>query len=219
MDAWWPRLVEAEFGPALGDDALRARCSDDAAARRASSAATPGRAGLLRRLVGLRLQGPARRSSTRASASRALVARLLRQRRARRVPHGAAGVAARRRSTVDPQRALRPRRLRDRPATRSCFDQNRSTVASAIAVPPFPFQNRPDVPADRRADATPAALTGSYNVEQWSRFADSSWSPAPSLQDPNFFRTVVLIVEHNDEGAMGIVLNRDDRHGARRGGP
>ena len=32
---------------------------------------------------------------------------------------------------------------------------------------------------------------------------------APSLQDPNFFRTVVLIVEHNDEGAMGIVLNRE----------
>jgi putative transcriptional regulator len=31
---------------------------------------------------------------------------------------------------------------------------------------------------------------------------------APSLQDPNFFRTVVLIVEHNEEGAMGIVLNR-----------
>ena len=31
---------------------------------------------------------------------------------------------------------------------------------------------------------------------------------APSLQDPNFFRTVVLIVEHTDEGAMGIVLNR-----------
>jgi putative transcriptional regulator len=31
---------------------------------------------------------------------------------------------------------------------------------------------------------------------------------APSLQDPNFFRTVVLIVEHGEEGAMGIVLNR-----------
>jgi putative transcriptional regulator len=32
---------------------------------------------------------------------------------------------------------------------------------------------------------------------------------APSLQDPNFFRTVVLIVEHTVEGAMGIVLNRE----------
>jgi putative transcriptional regulator len=32
---------------------------------------------------------------------------------------------------------------------------------------------------------------------------------APALQDPNFFRTVVLVVEHNEEGAMGIVLNRE----------
>lgn len=31
---------------------------------------------------------------------------------------------------------------------------------------------------------------------------------APSLLDPNFSRTVVLIGEHGDEGAMGVVLNR-----------
>ena len=31
---------------------------------------------------------------------------------------------------------------------------------------------------------------------------------SPQLMDPNFARTVVLITEHNDEGAMGIVLNR-----------
>jgi putative transcriptional regulator len=31
---------------------------------------------------------------------------------------------------------------------------------------------------------------------------------SPSLVDPNFARSVVLITEHNDEGAMGIVLNR-----------
>src|SRR5919202_1412606 len=31
---------------------------------------------------------------------------------------------------------------------------------------------------------------------------------SPSLLDPNFSRTVVLIAEHNDEGAMGIILNR-----------
>jgi putative transcriptional regulator len=30
----------------------------------------------------------------------------------------------------------------------------------------------------------------------------------PSLLDPNFNRTVVLVCEHNDEGAMGLVLNR-----------
>jgi putative transcriptional regulator len=31
---------------------------------------------------------------------------------------------------------------------------------------------------------------------------------ARSLRDPNFFKSVVLIVEHNGEGAMGVVVNR-----------
>ena len=31
---------------------------------------------------------------------------------------------------------------------------------------------------------------------------------SPTLGDPNFSRTVVLLLEHNDEGAVGVVLNR-----------
>jgi len=30
----------------------------------------------------------------------------------------------------------------------------------------------------------------------------------PGLHDPNFWRTVVLVGEHSDEGALGVVLNR-----------
>jgi putative transcriptional regulator len=30
----------------------------------------------------------------------------------------------------------------------------------------------------------------------------------PQLHDPNFRRTVVLIADHNEEGAMGVILNR-----------
>ena len=31
---------------------------------------------------------------------------------------------------------------------------------------------------------------------------------AKSLRDPNFYKSVVLIVEHGDTGAMGLVINR-----------
>src|SRR4051794_13764739 len=31
---------------------------------------------------------------------------------------------------------------------------------------------------------------------------------SPVLRDPNFARTVVLIAEHTEDGAMGLVLNR-----------
>ena len=30
----------------------------------------------------------------------------------------------------------------------------------------------------------------------------------PTLLDPNFRRTVVLLLEHTEEGAVGVVLNR-----------
>jgi putative transcriptional regulator len=31
---------------------------------------------------------------------------------------------------------------------------------------------------------------------------------APILRDPNFHRTVIFVAEHDEEGAMGLVLNR-----------
>lgn len=31
---------------------------------------------------------------------------------------------------------------------------------------------------------------------------------APTLSDPNFFKSVVLLVQHNDDGALGVILNR-----------
>lgn len=36
---------------------------------------------------------------------------------------------------------------------------------------------------------------------------------SPGLVDPNFWRTVVLVTEHTDEGAAGLVLNRPSPSG------
>jgi putative transcriptional regulator len=41
----------------------------------------------------------------------------------------------------------------------------------------------------------------------------------PSLVDPNFWRTVVLIVEHTTEGAFGLVLNRPSETEATEAAP
>ncbi len=30
----------------------------------------------------------------------------------------------------------------------------------------------------------------------------------PRLRDPNFFKAAVLLVEHNDDGSMGLIINR-----------
>jgi putative transcriptional regulator len=39
-------------------------------------------------------------------------------------------------------------------------------------------------------------------------FAGSLLVASPALQDPNFTRTVILLLDHDDDGAFGVVLNR-----------
>ncbi len=50
--------------------------------------------------------------------------------------------------------------------------------------------------ADQRDPVVPENLTGHFLIAE------------TDLQDPNFFRTVVLVIQHNDEGAFGLVVNR-----------
>lgn len=45
-------------------------------------------------------------------------------------------------------------------------------------------------------------------MDQTARLRGRLLVATPSLLDPNFFRTVVLMVEHSDDGAAGLVLNR-----------
>ncbi len=39
---------------------------------------------------------------------------------------------------------------------------------------------------------------------------------SPLLQDPNFYRTVVFLFEHGEDGAVGTVLNRPTNRAGRR---
>jgi len=50
--------------------------------------------------------------------------------------------------------------------------------------------------ADSKEPRVPENLTGHFLIAE------------TELQDPNFFRTVVLVIQHNDEGAFGLVVNR-----------
>src|SRR5207253_8200261 len=59
---------------------------------------------------------------------------------------------------------------------------------------------------DRRPARCPCSTLRRVEPEQSLR--GQLLIASPALLDPNFARTVVLVVEHNDEGAMGIVLNR-----------
>ena len=42
----------------------------------------------------------------------------------------------------------------------------------------------------------------------WSSLRGHLLIASPGLLDPNFHRAVVFVTEHNEEGAMGLVLNR-----------
>jgi putative transcriptional regulator len=44
--------------------------------------------------------------------------------------------------------------------------------------------------------------------DQTSSLAPSLLVAMPQLQDPNFSKSVVLLCEHREEGAMGLVINR-----------
>lgn len=37
----------------------------------------------------------------------------------------------------------------------------------------------------------------------------------PQLLDPNFHRSVILVLEHDDEGALGLVVNHETEHRCR----
>lgn len=53
------------------------------------------------------------------------------------------------------------------------------------------------------ASARPCAT-----IETMESYVGSLLVATPALLDPNFFRTVVLLLQHDDDGCVGVVLNR-----------
>ncbi len=58
------------------------------------------------------------------------------------------------------------------------------------------------------ADELEEPTIGPDPQETFASLAGKLLVAFPRLLDPNFFRTVTLILEHNQEGALGLVLNR-----------
>jgi acyl-homoserine lactone acylase PvdQ len=202
MDAWWPKLLDAQFRPALGDDvfkAVRGMLGFGAITPGAAPSSYPGfsdgwfgyvskdlrdllypaPARSRCRFVNRRVRGrtrrvrvcprpakrravrrPARRASAEAAARRKARVRRPRRRAAApkvlgrwsRVYCGGGSLVACREALQSSLRAAlgvtreeiygKSGACTSNPQA-SCFDMNRSVIASGISVPPFPFQNRP----------------------------------------------------------------------------
>ena len=153
MDAWWPRLVDAEFGPALGPGALEALKTvlRPASVLPGDDPAAPdyddGWWGFVSKDVRDALIGrPTKRN--RARARRAGI----RVRHAWSRRYCGQGRLARCRTALqDSLRealAVTPAQLYGTGDCAStpdahCFDLNRAVIASGVDMPPAPFQNRP----------------------------------------------------------------------------
>ncbi len=143
MDAWWPKLLEAEFRPALGDSAfgelhgMLEYGSPNPGGEPSAPDFADGWYGYvskdLRDLLATNGQGAAPRgpySQTYCGAGsletcrQALQSSLLQA------------------LSVTPQQIYGHGACAEN-AQASCFDMNRFVSASGVSVPPFPFQNRP----------------------------------------------------------------------------
>jgi hypothetical protein len=140
MDAWWPLLVQAEFGPVLGEDVMAATKTMNAFPQLAGEGTTPDAPAFsdgwwslvhkdLRDLFNRRKPrghfsrvycGGGRKAACRAALRDTLAAAL----------------------DVTKEQLYAHGKCASSP-TSACWDMNRSTVAVGIGIDPFPFQNRP----------------------------------------------------------------------------
>ena len=142
MDAWWPKLRRGGV-PARRSATRRSTRCEGCSRSATTPAASPERARLLDGWYGYVAQGPARPASAPKPQGRLLAASTAAAGRRRTLPQalqsslarGADGDAGS--SSTATAGTARPTRRR------AASTRTGSTVASAVPVPPFPFQNRP----------------------------------------------------------------------------
>jgi acyl-homoserine lactone acylase PvdQ len=137
MDAWWPRLAEAMFGPALGDDGLKAlRALNDYGEVRPLPAAPDFFSGF-ESYVSKDLRDLTQRRKVRGPWSRVYCGGgKLRRCRAAILSSLQAALA------VKPDELYAKGDCTSHPDA-ECYDLNRWVAAAAVTIPPMPFQNRP----------------------------------------------------------------------------
>jgi acyl-homoserine lactone acylase PvdQ len=137
MDAWWPRLSEAIFAPALGDEALKAlRAVNDYGDVRPAPAAPDFFSGF-ESYVSKDLRDLTQRRKVRGPWSRIYCGRgSLTKCRAAILASLSAALA------VKPEELYGKGDCASDPDA-ECYDKNRWVEAAAVTVPPMPFQNRP----------------------------------------------------------------------------
>lgn len=138
MDAWWPKLVDAMFRPALGNDALAAlRTMAPYGEERGTAPYAPDFADGWYGQVSKDLRDLFTPKKVRGRYSRIYCGGGSKK-RCRAAILGSLSAAL----GVTPQQLYGFGDCASTP-TPYCFDQNRSISASAISVPPMLFQNRP----------------------------------------------------------------------------
>jgi acyl-homoserine lactone acylase PvdQ len=137
MDAWWPKLSEAIFQPALGDDALKALRALNDYGDQYSTPTAPDFFSGFESYVSKDLRDLTQRRNVRGPWSRVYCGRgsLKRCREAILASLSAA-------LDVKPADLYAKGDCASDPDA-ECFDKNRWVEAAAVTIPPMPFQNRP----------------------------------------------------------------------------
>ena len=152
MDAWWPKLVAAEFKGALGDNAFTALkgkglgTGDITRGQARAPNFFDGWWGYVSKdLRSLITPKPKARKGRKRKADpvKGRYSRIYCGRGSLKRCRAALQASLREALTVTPKELYgKATKCAAKPEA-SCYDMNRSTVASAIRIPDFPFQNRP----------------------------------------------------------------------------